>query len=249
MFTPDDRERVRAALVARAHEDPRITGAALTGSVVRDEEDRWSDVDLFLGVDDSASIDEVVRDWTEAAYRDARAIHHFDVKAPAAVYRVFLLENGLQVDVAFTPASSFGAGGPSFRALFGNTVELTPSAAPGFDDLAGLAWLGALHARTAIERDKLWEAAYWVASVRDQTLALACLRLGEPTTYARGVDRLPEEVTAPLEGSLVRHAEAAELRRALRAATARSSTRSDDTTPSSANGSKRPSSRRRARLR
>ena len=53
MFTPEERERVRAALVERAHEDPRITGAALTGSAARGEEDRWSDVDVFLGVDDS----------------------------------------------------------------------------------------------------------------------------------------------------------------------------------------------------
>ena len=55
----------------------------------------------------------------------------------------------------------------------------------------------------AIERGRPWEAAYWVASVRDQTLALACLRLGESPHYSRGVDRLPPDVTAPLEETLV----------------------------------------------
>ena len=219
MFTPEERERVRAALVKRAHEDPCITGAALTGSVVRGEEDRWSDVDLFLGVDDTTDIDKVVRDWTEAVYRDAGAIHHFDVRAPAGLYRVFLLASGLQVDVAFTPASSFGPGGPNFHPLFGDPVELDPPDLPRFEDLAGLAWLGVLHARTAIERDKRWEAAHWVAAVRDQTLALACLRLGLPTAYARGVDRLPPEVTAPLESSFASGIEEVELRRGLRAVT------------------------------
>ncbi len=141
MFTPEERERVRAALVDRAYEDPRITGAALTGSAARGEEDRWSDVDVFLGVDDRTDIDVVVRDWTEAVYRDERAVHHFDVRAPAGLYRVFLLESGLQVDVAFTAASAFGPGGPSFRALFGQPVEPAPAALPGFEDLAGLAWL------------------------------------------------------------------------------------------------------------
>lgn len=219
MFTPEDRERVRAALVARANEDPRVTGAALTGSVVRGEEDRWSDVDLFLGVAESSPIGEVIADWTNALCREERVVHHFDVHAGAAVYRVFLLPSGLQVDVAFTPASSFGARGLSFRALLGDPVEVKPPDPPAFRDLTGLAWLAVLHARTAIERARLWEAAHWIAAVRDQTLALACLRLGEPTAYARGVDRLPDEVTAPLEDSLVRHVEAAELRRALRAVT------------------------------
>ncbi len=219
MFTPEERERVRAALVERAHEDPRITGAALTGSVVRGEEDRWSDVDIFLGVDDTADIDDVVRDWTEAVYRDAGAIHHFDVRAPAGLYRVFLLASGLQVDVAFTAASSFGPGGPSFRTLFGEPVERAQAAPPGLEDIAGLAWLGVLHARTAIERGRRWEAAHWVASVRDQTLALACLRLGLPTAYARGVDGLPPEVTSPLQSSFVANVHEDELRRALRAVT------------------------------
>jgi len=50
MFTPQERTRLRDALVARARADERITGAALTGSASRDAEDRWSDIDLALGV-------------------------------------------------------------------------------------------------------------------------------------------------------------------------------------------------------
>jgi hypothetical protein len=52
---------------------------------------------------------------------------------------------------------------------------------------------------------------------RDQTLTLACLRLGERPHYSRGVDRLPPEVTKPLEETFVARVERAELRRALRA--------------------------------
>jgi hypothetical protein len=51
-------------------------------------------------------------------------------------------------------------------------------------------------------------------------LALACLRLGHSTRYGKGADELPREVTAPLEETLVRSVEEAELRRALAAATA-----------------------------
>ncbi|HEU0304463.1 MAG TPA: nucleotidyltransferase domain-containing protein [Gaiellaceae bacterium] len=212
MFTPEQREEVRARLLERARQDDRITGAALTGSAAQGTEDRWSDVDVFLGV--RGDIDEVMDDWTNAL----GAVHHWDLPSGDAVYRVFLLEHGLQVDIAFTPETSFAARGPSFRVLFGNAVDAPPPAQPAFADVAGLGWLSVLHAFTRIERGRLWEAAYWIASVRDQTLALACLRHGESPAYARGVDRLPRDVTAPLEETFVRSLEPGELRRALRAA-------------------------------
>ena len=212
MFTPEERDALRVRLIERAREDDRITGAALTGSAARGEEDRWSDVDVFLGV--SGDLDQVMEDWTE----DLAAVHHWDLRAGEAVYRVFLLENGLQVDIAFTPESSFAARGPSFHVLFGEASEAPTPAPPTFADVAGLGWLGVLHAYTRIKRGKPWEAAYWIAGIRDQTLALGCLRHGEKPAYARGVDRLPAAVTSPLEATFVHSLAADELRRALREA-------------------------------
>ncbi len=49
-------------------------------------------------------------------------------------------------------------------------------------------------------------------------LALACLRLGHTTKYAKGADLLSPELTAPLEETLVRSLDEDELRRALAAA-------------------------------
>lgn len=218
MYTPEQRGEVRDSLLERARADARITGAALTGSAALGNEDRWSDVDVFLGVAESADVDEVVADWTCAVYEDAGAVHHWDVRAGTALYRVFLLESGLQVDIAFTPESDFGARSPSFRPIFGEPVDVPPPEPPAFADVAGLGWLGLLHAGKAIERGRPWEAAYWIASVRDQTLALACLRLGESPHYSRGADALPTGITAPLEETLVSAPRAGELRRALRAA-------------------------------
>lgn len=221
MFTPDDRDAVRTQLLERARRDARITGAALTGSAARGEEDRWSDVDVFLGVEEGSPVDEVVADWTRGVYEEHGAVHHWDVRSGPAVYRVFLLANCLHVDIAFAPESAFGARGPSFRAVFGEPVETAPAEPPSFDGIAGLGWLAVQHASVAVERRKLWQAEHWVSAVRDQTLALACLRLGEPTAYARGADLLPPELTAPLEDSLVRSLDTDELRRALRSATDR----------------------------
>ena len=36
------------------------------------------------------------------------------------------------------------------------------------------------------ERRRWWQAEYWSSGVRDQVLALACLRLGHPTSYGKG---------------------------------------------------------------
>jgi hypothetical protein len=61
-------------------------------------------------------------------------------------------------------------------------------------------------------------AEYWISGIRDQTLALASLRLGEPAHYAKGADTLPVAVTGGLEDALVRSLAPEELRRALRVA-------------------------------
>jgi hypothetical protein len=218
VYTPEQRDEIRDRLLDRARDDDRVTGAALTGSAALGSEDRWSDVDIFLGIAESADLDEVVADWTGAVYEEGGAVHHWDVRAGAALYRVFLLETGLQVDIAFTPESDFGARSPSFRPLFGEPVDVPPPEPPAFADVAGLGWLGLLHAGKAIERGHPWEAAYWIGSVRDQTLTLACLRLGESPHYSRGADALPTGITTPLEETLVTAPRAGELRRALRAA-------------------------------
>jgi hypothetical protein len=76
-----------------------------------------------------------------------------------------------------------------------------------------------VHARRSIERGEAWQAELGISNVRDQTLQLACLRFGERQDYRRGVHLLPPEVTAPLEGSLVRSLDPAELSRALRVVT------------------------------
>jgi hypothetical protein len=69
-----------------------------------------------------------------------------------------------------------------------------------------------------IERNRLWQAEYWLSALRDHVLELACLARGFETSYGRGFDRLPEEVTRPLEGALVGALDAEALLAALRVA-------------------------------
>ena len=116
MFTPEQRERLREVLVSAAYADTRITGAAVTGSAAVGREDRWSDIDLALCVAADAEFSEVLADWTERMYREHAAVHHVDVTRGATLYRVFLLADTLQVDLAFWSAAEFGATRPDFPA-------------------------------------------------------------------------------------------------------------------------------------
>jgi hypothetical protein len=219
MFTAEERDRVRARVLELARADPRVTAGALTGSTAAGAWDAWSDIDVAFGVAGGVDIEDVLQGWTEAFGREFGVLDHFDLRAGPSIYRVFLLPSGLEVDVAVTPEQEFGARGPRFRSLFGAAQELPAPPQPEPHDLIGLGWHHVLHARSCIERDKRWQAEYWISAMRDHTLGLACLRLGEDAIYARGVDRLPAAVTAPLADALVRSLDEPELRRALAAAT------------------------------
>jgi|SRR5919197_313189 hypothetical protein len=215
MFSLEERARARERVLTLGRDDPRITGGANTGSAATGTDDRWSDIDLSFGVADEVEVTDVLEDWTEVLGPELDVLHHWDLRSGPTVYRVFLLPGGLELDVAVTPAAEFGARGPKFRLLFGRGVEVPAPAPPSLDELIGMGWLSALDARSAIARGRPWAAEYWIGSLRDQSLALACLRLGEPAAYARGIDRLPPEVVEPHEQSLVRSVNPEELRRAL----------------------------------
>lgn len=218
MFTAADRAALRDALIDAARTDARITGVALTGSAAIDAEDRWSDVDLAFGVAASADRGAVIADWTARMYDAFGAVHHTDMSAGGALFRVFLRRDTLQVDIAFWPESEFGAIAPTFRLVSGTSMERPKPPGPTIDSLIGMAWLYALHARSSIARGKVWQAEYMISGMRDHVLALACVRHGVPAVQGRGMDLLPVAVSSPMTAALVRALDRVELRRALRAA-------------------------------
>ncbi|XUL88715.1 hypothetical protein ACQ86D_20410 [Streptomyces galilaeus] len=216
MFTPEQRDRTRARLLARAEADASIVGLAFTGSHAAGDGDRWSDTDLVLAV--QGEVTAAVARWTAWIYDEFDARHHWDLGVGgASVIRVFLLPGWVELDLTFTPESEFGARGPQWRTVFGNPHTQPAFAPPDRNTLIGFAWHHALHARICIERDRPWQAAHWINALRDQLITLACLRLDLPTAYSKGAHLLPDEVIAPLETTLVRSLTEPELRRALTA--------------------------------
>ena len=121
IFTVRERDRVCERVLELATSDIRITAGAIVGSLAHDAADRWADLDLTFGVGDSLPLCEVLEDWTRTISAEFNAVHLFDVPSGPAIYRVFLLPGCLQFDLFFTPSSHFGALGPQFKLLFGES--------------------------------------------------------------------------------------------------------------------------------
>jgi hypothetical protein len=218
MFSVDERARIRDRILTMARGDARIVSGAEVGGMAGGVGDRWSDVDLSFGVARSASIDEVLADWTDRVQRDEHATHLFDVSFRSSIYRVFLFPGNLQVDLSFTPEHEFGAFGPNFTLLFGATNDRPHVVPASPHHLFGLGVHHAVRAHVCIERGRGWQALHWIDGVRDQAIALACRHRGLETANARGADRLPQDVRDRLLPTLVRSIDPTELRRALVAA-------------------------------
>jgi hypothetical protein len=204
MFSEAEREKLRAQLLDRARTDGRISGGAVTGSASHDALDRWSDIDLAFGVHDPAKLAATLDDFSGYMRDEHRAVDTVDVRRDPWIYRVFLLPSTLQVDLAFAPASDFGALAPTFKLVFGTAKEgrTLPSRDPR--EILGYGWLYALHVRSSIVRKRPWQALYMLNQMRDHVLALACLAAGLPASEGRGVDALPASVTEPVKAAVAR---------------------------------------------
>jgi len=211
MYTVEQRAVIRSRILENAAKDQGIAAAAITGSGALGNEDRWSDIDLAFALADGVPLASALSDWTAYMYSEHAAIHHVDVPSGAWLYRVFLLPETLQVDLAFAPAAEFRALAPTFKLVFGSANEPSSFPSPSQATLIGLGWLYALHARTSLARGRLWQAEYMISGVRNHALALACVRHGLPAVHGRGTDRLPAEITARFERSFVQRIDAREL--------------------------------------
>jgi hypothetical protein len=190
MFDALERTRIRDELIAHARTDVSIAGAALVGSAARGDEDAWSDIDLVLQLAPDADEPAVVQAWTVWVDDRFDVADTLDVMA-AVRYRVFLLTSSLQIDVSFWPYAEFRGTGESFQLLFGTPNPPSVHSAPDLDAHIGMGWLYALHARSAIARGKLWQAVMMLDDLRNQIIALACIRHGLNPWHGRDVDRLP----------------------------------------------------------
>lgn len=203
MFTEGDRSELLDRLVAHARADPGIGAAALIGSAARRAVDRWSDIDLALGIADGSAVLDVADRWTDVIGEQTTVSDTLDVRAGPALYRVFLLQSSLQLDVSFWPTGTLSpTGGEPLELLFGEAAAPTPQDPPNPYALAGWGWLYALHTRSAIARHRNWQGVQMLQGLRDQVISLSCLRHQVPSHQGRGVDQLPPSVLTDLATTL-----------------------------------------------
>lgn len=203
VFSVEERERVRARLLARGQGDPRVVAGAVIGAGADGKGDRWSDIDLTFGLRAGRGVAEVLADWTGDLDAELGAAVLFDLPFGSTTYRVFLLPSNLQVDLSFTPAAEFGALGPRFQLVFGETVDREAIRPQPAGDVFGIAVHHAVRARICIERGRLWQAEYWISAVRDHALELACLHRGLEPAHGRGFDQLPADLLSAVTPALV----------------------------------------------
>jgi hypothetical protein len=214
MFNVEDRDRVRQHMLELARGDPRVVAGAEVGSLALGEGDRWSDIDLSFAISDDVAVMDVLDDWTNDLISGFDAVHLFDLQAGAAVYRVFLMADHLQLDVSTAPASGFGPTSPRFKLLFGEAKKMENIQAPSRAHTLGWAALWARHARICIERTLWWQAEFCIANLRYRAMEVASMRYDLPASYGRGFDRLPAEDRSVFEGAIVRSLDRDELLRA-----------------------------------
>jgi hypothetical protein len=217
VFTVEQRDALRDRLLQLAEEDERVVAGAAVGSLALGGGDRFSDLDLTFAVADEVPMRDVLDDWTRMLTGELDALQLADLERGPTTYRVFLLPDALQFDLSMTPAGQFRPGGPRFRLLFGEAGEPKFPAPPVAHDLFGWGVIYALHARTCVERGRLWQAEHYVGAVRDHALALACLREDVPAVQARGYDDLSAETLAHYEDTHVATLKPEALRAALAA--------------------------------
>jgi hypothetical protein len=214
MFSLQFRERVRNQILSFARSDNRIVAGAAIGSDATGDSDRWSDLDLTFGLKEGVAARDVLDAWGAELEKDFGAVTLFDLPSRATLYRVFLLPGNLQVDLSLTPgfAAEYG---PRFKLLFGSAVKTEHASPRPAKEAFGYGVHHAVRARYCIERNRSWQAEYWISGVRDEALALACIRRKLEPYHGRGFDRLPSDVLASAKEALVQTLGRPELLRAL----------------------------------
>jgi predicted nucleotidyltransferase len=210
LFTPEEREETARRVSLLLANDNRIDGVVIVGSLA-DQGDRWSDIDIEVVVANDEESLVVAADWVENLCELLPVVHHFETAFGDTLVRGFLLENLLELDLAFDQARRFSIWDPA-RVVFDRTGRIADAAnAPVQGNLhtsdrageAGFAWHDVLHACTAVRRGRPWQGLWYLERIRNRTLKLAQERRGFYADFFDYVDDLPVEELTPLEDALV----------------------------------------------
>jgi predicted nucleotidyltransferase len=231
LFTPEEREETAEQVSRVLSDDSRVEGVVVVGSLAH-QANRWSDIDLEVVVADGEDLATVTADWVGYLYELLPVVHHFERAFGGTLVRGFLLENLLELDLAFERAGRFSIWGPArvvfdrsgrvadaANALAANALAQGEAESADRAGEAGFAWHDVLHACTAVRRGRRWQGLWYLERVRNRTLKLAQERRGYYAEFFDYADDLPLEDLRPLEDTLVVSLDPASLLGAIEVAT------------------------------
>jgi predicted nucleotidyltransferase len=111
LYTPEEREEIAEGVSRLLYEDGRVEGIVV-GSLAS-QPDRWSDIDLEVVVADNADLAAVAAEWVNRPHEVLAVLHHFETAFGDTLVRGLLLENLLEIDLAFTLRAHFEVWGPA----------------------------------------------------------------------------------------------------------------------------------------
>jgi predicted nucleotidyltransferase len=215
MFTEEFRREVYESILNQSREDPSIISAAIIGSAAAGTKDRWSDIDLTFELTAGIKPGEVLSKWTNYLSEKFAGEMLLDLWLEETVYRVFLLPAYLQVDLSFSPNGKFYAVGPHFKLLYGQISEHRQI--PELDADLYRSWIvhHLIRSYFCIQRNKLWQAHFWMNESRNYIMDLECNRNGFGSSHGRSYHLLNQELKAELEETLISKFSIGELSRKL----------------------------------
>jgi predicted nucleotidyltransferase len=211
LFTPEARRLTAKNVSDILESDDRIDAVLIVGSLAKTTADRWSDIDLVAVISNEADHEAVASDWVRRIYEQLPVLHHFVTAFGETLVRGFLLENMLELDLAFTRQSQLAVWAPASIAFdhSGSSTATAQSPAawtrspPEWASEAGFFWHDVLHACAAVRRERPWQALWYLERLRNRTLGLSQERRGYDADFFDHVDELPAGELAPLESTLV----------------------------------------------
>src|ERR687889_2826309 len=126
LFTAEEREELAERVSRLLGNDDRIEGVVIVGSLAG-QSDRWSDIDIEVIVADDEELPAVTAEWVGNLYDLLPVVHHFETAFGDTLVRGFLLENLLEVDLAFERAERFSIWGPA-RVVFDRSGRVADAA-------------------------------------------------------------------------------------------------------------------------
>ncbi|MCI0395633.1 MAG: nucleotidyltransferase domain-containing protein [Chloroflexi bacterium] len=215
-LSPHDRQTTLDRLLAALQTDNRIAGALLVGSAATGFNDDLSDIDLSVVVAQEAQVTAVFHDWQQRIPTLFPVIHSFEATyGPNNFLVAFWLETFLELDLGFLCLANLVAKRDRWQVAFdrsGRIESLMRASWAGrpAPDVQALylatldsLWHYAGHVAISVQRRHFWRALHYLDEIRDRTITLAGLRRQLDTRHFRQVDRLPPELLARLEQTLI----------------------------------------------